>query len=97
MKNAFYFTLKSLFVLKIFQFLSRLFGHVDKRHDKKNKVNIKVYDATAWLTSTCYAHITQYLKRLKAIRQFKYINLGNQLHYKKYNQKLHPDEYYDGK
>ena len=30
MKNAFYFILKSLFILKIFKFLSRLFGHVGK-------------------------------------------------------------------
>ena len=30
MKNAFYFTLKALFVLKIFKFLSWLFGHVEK-------------------------------------------------------------------
>ena len=30
MKNAFYFTLKALFVLKIFKFLSRLFGHLEK-------------------------------------------------------------------
>ena len=30
MKNASYFILKSLFVLKIFKFLSRLFGHVEK-------------------------------------------------------------------
>ena len=30
MKNAFYFTLKTLFVLKIFKFLSWLFGHVEK-------------------------------------------------------------------
>ena len=30
MKNAFYFILKALFVLKIFKFLSRLFGHVGK-------------------------------------------------------------------
>ena len=29
-KNAFYFILKALFVLKIFKFLSRLFGHVGK-------------------------------------------------------------------
>ena len=29
-KNAFYFILKSLFVLKIFKFLSWLFGHVEK-------------------------------------------------------------------
>ena len=27
-KNAFYFTLKALFVLKIFKFLFLLFGHV---------------------------------------------------------------------
>ena len=30
MKNAFYFTVKALFVLKIFKFLSWLFGHVEK-------------------------------------------------------------------
>ena len=30
MKNAFYFVLKALFVLKIFKFLSLLFGHVEK-------------------------------------------------------------------
>ena len=29
-KNAFYFILKALFVLKKFKFLSRLFGHVRK-------------------------------------------------------------------
>ena len=29
-KNAFYFTLKALFVLKIFKLLSRLFGHMEK-------------------------------------------------------------------
>ena len=31
MKNAFYFTSKALFVLKIFKCLSWLFGHVSKR------------------------------------------------------------------
>ena len=30
MKNAFYFTLKTLFVLKIFKFLSGDFGHVEE-------------------------------------------------------------------
>ena len=30
MKHAFYFILKALLVLKIFRFLSRLFGHVGK-------------------------------------------------------------------
>ena len=33
MKNAFYFTSKALFVLKIFKFLSWLFGHVAKQLD----------------------------------------------------------------
>ena len=32
-KNAFYFILKTLYVLKIFKFLLRLFGHVGKRLD----------------------------------------------------------------
>ena len=31
------------------------------------------------------------------IHSFEYIDLGNQLHYKRYNQKLHHIEYYDGK
>ena len=29
-ENAFYFTVKALFVFKLFKFLSRLFGHVEK-------------------------------------------------------------------
>ena len=33
MKKFFYFTLKALFVLKKFKFLSWLFGHVEKRLD----------------------------------------------------------------
>ena len=33
MKNAFYFTSKFIFVLKIVKFLSGLFGHVSKRLD----------------------------------------------------------------
>ena len=28
MKNSFYFTLKALFILKIFKFLFRIFGHI---------------------------------------------------------------------
>ena len=35
MKNAFYFILKALFVLKVFKFLSRLFGHVGKKTQLK--------------------------------------------------------------
>ena len=43
MKNAFYFTLKALFVLKISKFMSGLFGYVEERLDKKDKVNFKIY------------------------------------------------------
>ena len=37
-KNAFYFTLKTLFVLKIFKFLSGDFGKVEKRLDQKDRL-----------------------------------------------------------
>ena len=43
MKNAYYFTSKALFVLKIFKSLSWLFGYASKRLDKKDKVNFKFY------------------------------------------------------
>ena len=63
MENAFYFTSNALFVLKIFKFLSLLFGHVAKRLDTKDKINFKFYDVTAWLTNNCTTHIVQYLER----------------------------------
>ena len=63
MKNAFYFTSKALFLLKIFKFLSWLFGHVAKWLDKKDKINFKFYDVTAWLTNNCNTHIAQYLEK----------------------------------
>ena len=63
MKNPFYFTLKALFVLKRFQFLSRHFGHVEKLLDKKKKVKFKVFDFTPWLAGNCYSLITQYFKK----------------------------------
>ena len=63
MKNTFYFTLKALFVLKIFKFLSLLSGHVEKRLDSKGKVNFEIYDVTTWLINNCNTHIAQYLKK----------------------------------
>ena len=63
MKNYFYFTSKALLVLKIFKFLSQLFRHVAKRLDKKDKVSLKFYDVTTWLTSNCNTHIAQYLEK----------------------------------
>ena len=61
-KNAFYFILKGLFILKIFKFLSWLSGHQKKWFDLKYKVNFKIYDVTTWLTNNYYiyiAHISQ--------------------------------------
>ena len=63
MKNAFYFTLKARLVLKIFKFLSWIFGHVEKRLDWRDKVNFKIYDVTTWLTNTFNTNIDQYLKK----------------------------------
>ena len=51
--NAFYITVKTLFVFKIFRFLFWVFGHEEKGLKQKDKVNLKIYDVTAWLTNTC--------------------------------------------
>ena len=41
MKNAFYFTLKAVLVLKIFKFSSWHFGQTEKRLDREYKVMSK--------------------------------------------------------
>ena len=65
MKNVFYFIFKALFILKIFQFLSRRFGHVGELLDQKDQVNFKLYDITTSGTNNCNAYIPQYLKKYK--------------------------------
>ena len=72
MKNAFYFTSKALFVLKIFKLLPWLSGHVAKRLDKKDKVNFKFYDARAWLTNNSYNHILSNISRSKGNLTMKF-------------------------
>ena len=62
MKNDFYFMLKSLFVLKIFKFLSWLFGQLTKRLDKKDMIEFRFSDVTAWLTNNFSKYIAQYLE-----------------------------------
>ena len=74
MKNAFYFTSKALFVLKIFTFPSWLFGHLAKRLDKKDKVNFKFYAVTAWLTNNRHTLITPIFREVKAIRQWSLVS-----------------------
>ena len=66
MKNAFYFILKALFVLKIFKMLPWYFGHVEERFDQKNKVNL----VNKQLQYTYYP-ISQ---EVKAITQWKLVS-----------------------
>ena len=68
MKNAFYFTLKALFVIKIFKFFSWLFGYVGKRLDEKDQINFKIYDVTTCLTNICNTHLP-ISQEVKAINQ----------------------------
>ena len=48
MKNAFYFTLKAFFDLKIIKLLIKLFGHVEKQIDLKDEVNFEIDNVTTW-------------------------------------------------
>ena len=55
--------LKSFFVLEIFIFFCCLFGYVEKRLDKKVKLNSKIYDISDWTANNYNTHIAQYLKK----------------------------------
>ena len=63
MMKCFLFHLKSSFVLKIFKFLSWHFTHIAKQLVKKDKVNFKFYDVTAWLANNRNTHVAQYFER----------------------------------
>ena len=45
------------------RFLFHLFIALEKRFDKKTKVNFKIYDVANWETNSYDTHITQYLKK----------------------------------
>ena len=51
MEKPFYFILKALFICEIITFLSWLFGHVEKRLDRKAMVNFKICYITDWITN----------------------------------------------
>ena len=70
MKNAFYFTSKALSILKVFKFLSWLFGHIAEQVDNENKVNFKFCDVTAWLTIVL--HILCNMSRIKGNQTMKF-------------------------
>ena len=62
MKNAFYFMLKTLFVLEIFTFLSRLVSYTEKQIDKKVMVTFKIYDIADCKTNNYSTHMIVYKK-----------------------------------
>ena len=62
-KNAFYFILKDLLVLKVFKFLSRFSGDVGKQLEQKRKITFKIYDVTTCETNNYNALIAQYLTK----------------------------------
>ena len=70
MKNAFYSTLKALFVLKIFKFLYSIFGHVEKWLDKKDKVNFKTCDITTLETNN-YNNTLVSISRIKGCQKME--------------------------
>ena len=55
--------LKALFLLKIFTFLSRPFGDIEERLDKKADANFKIHGVTDWTTSNCNTYFVQYLQK----------------------------------
>ena len=56
-----FISFQALFVLKILKFFSGVFGHVEKRLGKKDKIHFEIYDVTTWLTMNYNTHIAQYL------------------------------------
>ena len=77
----FFFVLKSLFVVKIFKFLSWLFGHVEKTA----WLDFKIHDVTTWLRNNWNIHIAQYVIKYSN----KTMKLGQLIDYNKRNNFLH--------
>ena len=96
-KYAFYFMLKALFVLEIFKFLPWLFGYVEKRLDKKTKVNFKIYGVTDWTKNNYSTCIVQFLvrsndnqaKKLGHVTEYNMRSIFLEIHTQ--NEKLVPD------
>ena len=62
MKNAIYFTFKALSVLKVFKFLSWLFGHVENGLIRKIRLISKFMTSQPG-KETIAIHIAQYFKK----------------------------------
>ena len=71
LKNAFYFFLKALFFLKIFNFFPDFFGHVTKWL-VNFKVNFKICDVTYLEKQVITIHILPNMSRNKCHRTMKF-------------------------
>ena len=78
MKNAFYLTLKALFVLKIFKFLSSIFGHVDNDLIRKIK-SISKFKTSQLRKQTIPIHILANISRNKDNQTMRF---GQYIEYK---------------
>ena len=77
MKNAIYFFLNALFVLKIFKVLSWCHHFLvmqKKRLDYIVKINYKIHDVPTWLVNSWNRNIAQYRPEVKATRQWILVN-----------------------
>ena len=84
---AFYFIVKALFLLKLFTFLSWLFGYAEKRLEMQANVNFKIYVVTDWT----YCPISQ---EVKAVRQ---CNLVYENSCSEYGEEASPSPFYKKK
>ena len=76
MRNNFYFTLKALFFLKIFESLSWFFGYVGKQLDKKAQANFKSMMSKTWKQITQCSYWPTY-QEVMAIRWCNCVSLEN--------------------
>ena len=74
MRNAFYFTLKALFVLEIFQILFWVFGYVGIQHDERAKVNFKISYVSNWI-KTITIHMLPDISRSQGNLTTKFVPL----------------------
>ena len=73
-RSAFYFTLKALFVLEIFQILFWVFGYVGIQHDERAKVNFKIYYVSNWI-KTITIHMLPDISRTQGNLTTKFVPL----------------------
>ena len=76
MKNAFYFTLKAVFFLKMFKLLSWFFGHIENSLTRKIRL-ISKFTTSQPDKQTNVIHILQYHQYLKKQRQSVRYNMKN--------------------